>query len=126
MGIYLFADKKEGVSTLALYNASFNESMTQERYEYYLSKKAELDGLDDAWYEFFYADKSNADLRAINSFEVFGYGKYKKPIPSHRNDDGWLEPCGGESDSNNIELMCALNDINYDGIKDLIDVLHWS
>ena len=125
MGVYLFADKKEGVSTLALYNASFNESMTQERYEYYLSKKAELDGLDEAWYEFFYADKSNADLRAINSFEVFGYGKYKFPLSRHFGSDGYLNPCGWESDSKKIEYMCVLNDIEYDGIKDLINGLHW-
>lgn len=125
MGVYLFAKKKQGVSTLALYNASFNESMTQERYEYYLSKKAELEGTDEAWYQFFYADKSNADLRAINSFELFGYGKYKKPLPNQLDADGWLPPCGGESDSNNIELMSLLNDIEYDNIKDLIDELYW-
>jgi len=125
MGIYLFARKKQGVSTLALYNASFNESMTQDRYEYYLSKKAELEGSDEAWYEFFYADKSNSDLRSINSFEVFGYGKYKRPIPSHRDNDGWLEYVGEEKNHENIEIMCILNDINYDGIKDLIDGLLW-
>ena len=125
MGVYLFADKKEGVTDLALYNASFNESMTQERYEYYLSKKAELEGTDEAWYEFFYADKSNADLRAINSFEVFGYGKYKRCLPHHKDNDGYLECCGGEDDHKHIELMCILNDINYDGVKDLINGLHW-
>lgn len=125
MGVYLFASKKQGVSTLALYNASFNESMTQERYEYYLSKKAELEGSDNAWYEFFYADKSNADLRAINSFEVFGYGKYKFPLSSHLENSGYLPPCGDECDTREIERMCVLNDIEYDGIKDLIEYLYW-
>lgn len=125
MGTYLFAKKKEGVSELALYNASFNESMTQDRYEYYLSKKAELEGTDEAWYQFFYADKANADLRAFNSFELFGYGKYKIALPNHKDEQGYLEPCGGESDSNKIEIMCVLNDIEYDSIKDLIDELYW-
>ena len=50
MGVRLYADKKQGVSTLALFNASFNESMTQDRYEFYLSKKAELSNDDDAWF----------------------------------------------------------------------------
>ena len=125
MGVYLFAKKKQGVSVLALYNASFNESMTQERYEYYLSKKAELEGTDEAWYQFFYADESNADLNALNGFELFGYGKYKRALPNHRDDNGYLEPCGGESDHTQIEYMCILNDIEYDNIKDLIDELYW-
>ena len=125
MGSYLFANKKEGVSEVVLYNATFNESITQERYEYYLSKKKELEGTDEAWYQFFYADKSNADLRAFNSFELFGYGKYKRALPNHKDEQGYLEPCGGESDTNKIELMCALNGIEYDNIKDLIDELYW-
>ena len=125
MGVRLYADKKQGVSTLALFNASFNESMTQERYEYYLSKKAELEGSDDAWYEFFYADKSNADLRQLNAFEVFGYGKYKFPLSRHFDSDGYLSPCGSESNVRKIEYMCVLNDIEYDSIKDLIKELYW-
>jgi hypothetical protein len=125
MGTRLYASKKEGISTLALYNASFNESMTQERYEYYLSKKAELEGSDDAWYEFFYADKSNADLNQLNAFEVFGYGKYRYPLSSHLESDGYLTPCGDESDSKKIEHMCVLNDIEYDDIKDLIEYIYW-
>lgn len=126
MGTRLYALKKEGVSTLALFNASFNESMTQERYEYYLSKKAELEGSDDAWYEFFYADKSNADLRQLNGFEVFGYGKYRLPLSSHLESDGYLGACGGETDPIKIEHMCILNDIEYNNIKDLIKELYWT
>lgn len=125
MGTRLYAIKKEGVSDLALYNASFNESMTQERYEYYLSKKAELEGSDEAWYQFFYADKSNADLRQLNTFEVFGYGKYKFPLSRHFGSDGYLSPCGSESNVRKIEYMCVLNDIEYDSIKDLIKELYW-
>lgn len=125
MGTRLYAIKKEGVSDLALYNASFNESMTQERYDLYLSKKAELDGLEDAWYEFFYADKSNADLRQLNGFELFGYGKYRLPLSSHLESDGYLGACGDESDARKIEDMCILNDIEYNDIKDLIDKLYW-
>ena len=125
MGTRLYAIKKEGVSDLALYNASFNESMTQERYDLYLSKKVELDGQEDAWYEFFYADKSNADLRQLNYFELFGYGKYRLPLSSHLESDGYLGACGGESDARKIEDMCILNDIEYNDIKDLIKELYW-
>lgn len=124
MGTYLFAKKKEGVSALALFNATYNESISQDRYEYYLSKKAELSNNDDAWFNWLY-ESGNEDLNDFNRFELFGFRKYKRPLTKHLDENDWLPPCGGESDHTQIEYMCILNDIEYDNIKDLIDELYW-
>ena len=124
MGVRLYADKKQGVSTLALFNASFNESMTQDRYEFYLSKKAELSNDDDAWFNWLY-ESGNEDLNNLNGFEIFGFGKYRYALPSHKDSDGSLQYVGSETDSLAMEIMCIRNDINYDAIKDLINGFHW-
>ena len=124
MGIYLFANKKQDVSTLALFNASFNESMTQDRYEFYLSKKAELSNDDDVWFNWLY-ESGNVDLNHLNGFELFGFGKYKRVLNNHKDSDGYIQYIGSEYDAKNIEKMCYLNGVNYDDIKDLIKGLYW-
>ena len=57
---------------------------------------------------------------ALSSASMIG-----SPLSRHFDSNGYLSPCGGESNSKKIEYMCVLNDIEYDNIKDLIDELYW-
>ena len=116
MGTRIYPILKEGVTNAQLLNIS--EEVANE----FAILKANYDnGVIDAdtYYEQVFA---NDEYRTLNSFDLYGWGKFKA-CDYQLDEDGYVLCCGEEKDASRWKLTLFYNDIECQ--MPLLDGIYW-
>ena len=115
MGVRLYPKLKEGVTLNQLIDVSDAD------YQRYLDLKGqnEYQGLsNDDFYTLLYSEGYEG-VRAVNSFDLFGWGKFQF-LDCMKGEDSY---CGELDDMENVAQLIWINDIQVD--LDLIKGVYW-
>lgn len=121
MGIRLYPIMKEGHHEAEIIGGSEADVQLLNELEAQRTKGAiSMDG----FFETLWENPKYEGARYINSFMLNGWGKFY-PLPEQRGEDGYLTYCGDLKDMERVELLFAINGIDFDEVKHLIDGVCW-